>query len=75
MKLLPLDIELETKEVLKKVAEARAALAEMKGVAGTIPNESILISTLALQEAKASSAIENIITTQDDLYQSDVTAE
>jgi len=72
MKLLPLDIDLETKAVLKKVAEARAALAEMKGVAGTIPNESILISTLALQEAKDSSAIENIITTQDELYQADV---
>ncbi|MEQ9097516.1 MAG: Fic family protein [Imperialibacter sp.] len=72
MKLLPLDTEVETKAVLKKVAEARAALAEMKGVAGNIPNESILISTLALQEAKDSSAIENIITTQDELYQSDV---
>ncbi|MEX2336631.1 MAG: Fic family protein [Fulvivirga sp.] len=74
MKTLPFDIDLETKPVLKKVAEARAALAEMKGVAGSIPNESILISTLALQEAKDSSAIENIITTQDELYQADVVA-
>ena len=74
MKLLPLNIELESKEVLKKVAKARAALAEMKGVAGTIPNESILINTLVLQEAKDSSAIENIITTQDELYQADVVA-
>ena len=71
MKLLPFDNDLETKAVLKKVAGARAALAELKGVAGTIPNESILISTLALQEAKDSSAIENIITTQDELYQAD----
>lgn len=71
---LPLPIDLETKEVLRKVASARAALAEMKGVAGTIPNENILINTLALQEAKDSSAIENIITTQDELYQSDVEA-
>lgn len=69
---LPLQIDLETKAVLKKVASARASLAEMKGVANSIPNESILISTLSLQEAKDSSAIENIITTQDDLYQSDL---
>jgi len=71
---LPLSMELETKEVLKKTALARSALAEMKGVATSIPNESILISTLSLQEARDSSAIENIITTQDDLYQSDVFA-
>ncbi|MEM8568974.1 MAG: Fic family protein [Bacteroidota bacterium] len=74
MKPLPLNADLETKAVLKKVTEARAALAEMKGVAGTIPNENILISTLALQEARDSSAIENIITTQDELYQADVAA-
>ena len=46
----------------------------MKGVAASIPNESILVSTLVLQEAKDSSAIENIITTQDELYQADVAA-
>jgi Fic family protein len=43
-------------------------LAELKGVAKTIPNEGILLSTLALQEAQSRSAIENIITTQDALY-------
>lgn len=74
MKKLPLEIDLETKVVLKKVAEARAALAEMKGVAASIPNERILINTLVLQEAKDSSAIENIITTQDELYQADLAA-
>lgn len=68
---LPLELDLETKPVLKQTALARSALAEMKGAAGTIPNESILISTLSLQEAKDSSAVENIITTQDELYQSD----
>ncbi len=68
---LPLDFDLETKVILKKTTEARSALAEMKGVSVSIPNESILISTLSLQEAKDSSAIENIITTQDDIYQSD----
>ena len=67
----PLELDLETKAVLKKTAAARSALAEMKGAALSIPNESILISTLSLQEAKDSSAIENIITTHDELFQSD----
>lgn len=68
---LPLDFDLENKAILKKTATARSALAEMKGAALSIPNESILISTLSLQEAKDSSAIENIITTHDELFQSD----
>ncbi|MFZ1699747.1 MAG: Fic family protein [Pyrinomonadaceae bacterium] len=71
---LPLDIDLESKAVLKKVAEARSALAELKGAATSIPNESVLINTLSLQEAKDSSAIENIITTHDELFQSDARA-
>jgi Fic family protein len=69
--LLPLPFDLESRTVLKKLARAHQALAELKGIAATIPNESILINTLALQEAKDSSAIENIITTQDDLFRSD----
>ncbi len=68
---LPLILDLESKSILKKTAAARSALAEMKGAALSIPNESILISTLSLQEAKDSSAIENIITTHDELYQFD----
>lgn len=72
--MLPLNLDLETKAVLKKTAAARSALAELKGAATSIPNENILISTLSLQEAKDSSAIENIITTQDELYQSDTLA-
>ena len=72
--LLPLSMELETKIVLKKLAKAHQALAELKGVSGIIPNQSILINTLALQEAKDSSAIENIITTHDELYKSDASA-
>lgn len=68
---LPLDIDIESKVVLKKAGEARSALAELKGVTGIIPNQNILINTLSLQEAKDSSAIENIITTQDELYESD----
>lgn len=65
---LPLPYDLETKEVLKQVNRATRKLAELKGVAQTIPNERILISSLTLQEAKDSSAVENIVTTQDDLY-------
>lgn len=69
---LPLDIDLETKKVLKSLPAAHAALAELKGIASTIPNQNILINTLGLQEAKDSSAIENIITTHDDLYKSEL---
>ena len=65
---LPLPYDLEIKEVLKQVNRATRKLAELKGVAQTIPNERILISSLTLQEAKDSSAVENIVTTQDDLY-------
>ena len=66
---LPLNLELESKTVLKKLVDAHKALAELKGVAKTIPNDSILITTLSLQEAKDSSAIENVITTHDELFQ------
>ena len=70
--LLPLDMDLETKPILKQLSLASRALAELKGVAKTIPNENILLNTLVLQEAKDSSEIENIVTTQDDLYKEDV---
>ena len=69
---LPLIIDVETKAVLKQLARSNRALAELKGMAGTIPNENILISSLTLQEAKDSSSVENIITTQDDLYRADL---
>ncbi len=69
---LPLDWDIETKRVLKSLPSAHAALAELKGIASTMPNQSILINTLGLQEAKDSSAIENIITTHDDLYKSEL---
>ncbi|MBC7793436.1 MAG: Fic family protein, partial [Clostridia bacterium] len=58
----------ESSRVLKSLAGASRALAELNGRASSIPNEKILISTLALREAKASSAIENIVTTQDAIY-------
>ncbi len=72
LKELPLPIDIETKAVLKSLPAAHAALAELKGIASTIPNQIILINTLGLQEAKDSSAIENIITTHDDLYKSEL---
>lgn len=65
---LPLPYELETKEILKQLTRSHRVLAELKGIAQTIPNEQILISTLTLQEAKDSSEVENIVTTHDDLY-------
>lgn len=72
--LLPLPYDLETKAVLRQANKANRKLAELKGVAQTIPNERILISSLTLQEAKDSSAVENIVTTQDDLYRAGLDA-
>ena len=72
---LPLQHEVESKVVLKKLALAHKALAELNGVAETIPNEVIILNTLSLQEAKDSSAIENIITTHDELFSSDSIAQ
>lgn len=69
---LPPEVEIETIPVLKALARASRALADLKGQAKTIPNQGILIDTLALQEAKASSEIENIVTTQDELFQADL---
>ena len=65
---LPPPVDLETVSVLKALALANRALAELKGRAATIPNPAILIDTLSLQEAMASSEIENIVTTQDELF-------
>ncbi|MFQ3292435.1 Fic family protein [Reinekea sp.] len=62
----------ETRAVMKKAAQAHRFLAELKGVALTIPNEGILINTLVLQEAKHSSEIENIITTHDALFKAEL---
>jgi Fic family protein len=69
---LPFSVDVETKQILKRLPAAHAALAELKGVASSIPNQAILINTLGLQEAKDSSAIENIITSHDDLYKSEL---
>ncbi|MCL1856393.1 MAG: Fic family protein [Kiritimatiellaeota bacterium] len=65
---LPPSVDLESKAVLKKCALTHKHLAELKGFAGKIPNQSILLNAIGLQEAKDSSAIENIVTTHDELY-------
>ena len=65
----------ETPAILKKLAHSSRRLAELKGIAASIPNQGILINTLGLQEAKDSSAIENIVTTHDELFKDDVLPE
>ncbi len=68
LKFLPPDIDIETKHVLRQTARSHRALAELKGLSETMPNKNILINAVTLNEAKDSSAIENIITTHDDLF-------
>ena len=74
--LTPLDqinpARFETPAILKKLASSSRKLAELKGMAASIPNQGILINALALQEAKDSSEIENIVTTHDELFKDDV---
>ena len=62
-------VRFETTAILKKTASTGRLLAELKGVSASIPNQAVLINTLALQEAKDSSEIESIVTTQDELFQ------
>ncbi|MBC8379787.1 MAG: Fic family protein [Planctomycetes bacterium] len=66
--LLPPEQDIENKLILKKCIEARAALAELKQAGRLIPNQSVLINTIPLLEAKTSSEIENIVTTNDELF-------
>ena len=65
---LPPSVEIETRAVLKACVEARAALAEVRIAGQLIPNQTILINSIPLLEAQASSEIENIITTSDRLF-------
>ena len=71
---LPTADQIETRAVLKQLVVSHRHLAELKGVAATIPNPDLLISTISLQEAKDSSEIENIFTTQDELFQAEIFA-
>ena len=67
---LPPPVEkVETIKILKQESKAAVALAELKGLARTLPNQGILINAIVLKEAQASSEVENIITTHDKLYQ------
>ncbi len=75
MNKLLLTHKIETPKVLKKAISANRALANLNGVARIIPNSAILINSLVLQEAKDSSAIENIITTHDELYRANLDIE
>ena len=66
---LPPKQEVETRAVLKKCITARAALAELKQAGDLIPDTRMLVNTLPLLEAQASSEIENIVTTTDSLFE------
>ena len=69
--LLPVNEQLfQTIEVYEQLVRARAALGKLQGRSIAIPNQGLLINSISLQEAKASSAIENIFTTDDELYKS-----
>jgi Fic family protein len=65
---LPPGVNLETPEIFKATIRANKLLAELKGFCQTLPNPELLLNTIVLQESKESSAIENIVTTQDELY-------
>jgi Fic family protein len=73
LKKLPPQVELETKTILRQAILSNRELAKLKGYCSLLPNDSILLSSLILKEATASSEIENIITTQDELYKALIT--
>ena len=68
----PKGVDFDAPDILKVLAQAHRHLAELKGCVKSIPNQAILVNTLALQEAKASSEIESYVTTQDELFQADL---
>ena len=70
--LLPPEVEIETTGILKKTITASRALSELKGAITNLPNPALFIDTIQLQEAQASSAIENIITTHDELFKQSI---
>ena len=69
---LPLAFDVEDKKILKKVTQANIKLAELKGLVESLPNRYLLLNTLTLREAKDSSEIENIITTNDELFKANI---
>lgn len=70
--LLPPKEEIENKAILKKTILASRALSELKGAVTNLPNPTLFLDTIQLQEAQASSAIENIVTTHDELFKASV---
>ena len=70
MPLLPPKEDIETKNILRKAISAGRALAQLNATLLNLPNPSLFLDTIYLQEAKASSEVENIITTNDELYKS-----
>ncbi|OGO94870.1 MAG: addiction module protein [Coxiella sp. RIFCSPHIGHO2_12_FULL_42_15] len=66
--LLPPKIDLDDPRILRKAINANRRLAELKGAVLSIPNQDILVNGIVLQEARLSSEIENIVTTNDELY-------
>lgn len=68
--LLPPKADIETKNILRKTISTGRALAQLNGTLLNLPNPTLFLDTIYLQEAKASSEIENIITTNDELYKS-----
>lgn len=73
--LLPPSVELESKAVLKQAIAANRTLANLRGLAAQIPNQGVLINSIVLQEARLSSEIENIVTTNDELYRAEADPE
>lgn len=68
LNMLPIKKDIETKRILKQLSRTSRALAELKGIAKTMPNQNILINAIMINEAKTSSGIENIVTTHDEIY-------
>lgn len=73
LKLLPFDIDLNRIDILKQLNEANNSIGELKGVMNLLPNPGVILSLLAIGESRDSSAIENIITTYEDIYREMVT--
>lgn len=73
--LLPPSVELETKQVLLRTISAGRALAQLNGALIHLPNPHLFLDSVYVLEAKASSEVENILTTNDDLYQSTVSSQ
>ena len=69
---LPPQFDCETVAILKSLTRASRALGQLKGEISKIPNSQILIDTLTLQEAKDSNEIENIVTTDDEMYKASI---